>query len=425
MAQSTTNSSADLDPYAALGVPKTATQAEIKKAYRKLVRTSHPDINPDDAGAEARFVQISNAYDLLKDPETRARFDAGEIDATGQEKPQRRYYRDYAEQQRAHPQDGGFEGMDPDDIFAQMFRQHGARQTHGFSARGQDIGYTLEVPFLDAARGGSAHITLPGEGMIDLKIPEGLRDGQTLRLRGKGGEGFGGGPRGDAQVKIRVRPHPLFRREDDDIHLVLPISLSEAVLGAKVTVPTIHGDVALTIPKGASSGKMLRLRGRGVKRKGKAGDQLVELRVMLPETVDDTLAACIEQWAKTHDEDPRADMLKGSAEMTQLFSETEVIAQVSRLTQIRLHAYIEAEAVHPTRSERGLLFETRDLARLDLLCELEEAYDMGAEALAVLITVLDQLHAARADRQALLDAISDEPPEVRARIAAALTQGAK
>lgn len=312
MAQSTDNT-AHLDPYEVLGLSKTATQAEIKKAYRKLVRTSHPDINPDDAGAEARFVQISAAYDLLKDPDTRARFDVGEIDASGQEKPQRQYYRDYAQNQRSTRDSAGFEGMDPDDIFAQMFRQRsgGAQQGHGFSARGRDVGYTLEVPFLDAARGGSAHISLPGEGQIDLKIPVGLRDGQTLRLRGKGGEGFGGGPRGDAQVKIHIQPHPLFRREDDTILLTLPITLDEAILGAKVTVPTIHGDVALTIPKGSSSGKVLRLRGRGVERKGQAGDQLVELRIVLPKTVDDKLAACIEEWAKTNTENPREAMLKG------------------------------------------------------------------------------------------------------------------
>ena len=317
MAQNTSDT-VSLDPYETLGVKKTATQAEIKKAYRKLVRTSHPDINPDDAEAEARFVKISAAYDLLKDPDTRARFDAGEIDASGQEKPQRQYYRDYADAQRSSRSSAGFdsagfEGMDPDDIFAQMFRQRGGggQQRHGFSARGRDLGYTLEVPFLDAARGGSAHISLPGEGQIDLKIPAGLRDGQTLRLRGKGGEGLGGGPRGDAQVKIHVQPHPLFRREDDTILLTLPITLAEAVLGAKVTVPTIHGDVALSIPKGSSSGRVLRLRGRGVERKGKAGDQLVELRIVLPKTVDEKLAACIEDWAKTNSEDPREAMLKG------------------------------------------------------------------------------------------------------------------
>ncbi|WP_417807058.1 DnaJ C-terminal domain-containing protein [Thioclava sp.] len=318
MAQNTSDTATSADPYETLGVKKTATQAEIKKAYRKLVRTSHPDINPDDAGAEARFVKVSAAYDLLKDPETRARFDAGEIDASGQEKPQRQYYRDYADAQRSSRDSAGFdsagfEGMDPQDIFAEMFRQRGGggQQTHGFSARGRDLGYTLEVPFLDAARGGSAHITLPGEGQIDLKIPAGLRDGQTLRLRGKGGEGLGGGPRGDAQVKIHVQPHPLFRRDDDTILLTLPITLAEAVLGAKVTVPTIHGDVALSIPKGSSSGRVLRLRGRGVERKGKAGDQLVELRIVLPKTIDDKLTACIEEWAKTNSDDPREAMLKG------------------------------------------------------------------------------------------------------------------
>ncbi len=255
------------DPYAMLGLTSAATEADIKKAYRRLVRQSHPDINPDDPGAEARFVRITAAHDLLKDPATRARFDAGEIDATGQEKPQRRYYRDFAGAEGPQESSGGFGGMDPNDIFAEIFRQRsggGGGGPRGFSAPGQDHGYTLEVPFLDAARGGKARIVLPGEGPLEVTIPVGLRDGQTLRLRGKGGEGYGGGPRGDAQVTVTVRPHPVFRRDGDTILITLPITLDEAVLGAKVEVPTISGNVALTIPKGSSSGRVLRLRGRGV-----------------------------------------------------------------------------------------------------------------------------------------------------------------
>lgn len=305
------------DPYAVLGLTRSATDAEIKKAYRRLVRTCHPDINPDDPGAEARFVKITAAHDLLKDPEMRARFDAGEVDARGQEAPQRQYYRDYAGTEGSRQSSGGFSGMDPDDLFAEIFRQRAASGSQGygaqgFSAPGRDIGYTLEVPFLDAARGGTARITLPGDGgMLDVKIPEGLRDGQTLRLRGKGGEGLGGGPPGDAQVTVSVRPHPLFRRDGDTILISLPITLDEAVLGAKVEVPTISGDVALTIPKGSSSGRVLRLRGRGVQGKSGAGDQLVELRIVLPKEDDAKLAAFMEDWRKTRHDDPRAAMLKG------------------------------------------------------------------------------------------------------------------
>ncbi|MEO8245066.1 MAG: DnaJ C-terminal domain-containing protein [bacterium] len=301
----------DDDPYATLGLTRSATEADIKKAYRRLVRTSHPDIHPDDPDAEARFVRIGAAHDLLKDPATRARFDAGEIDASGQERPQRRYYRDFAEAPGGRPDSGGFGGMDPDDIFAEIFRQRSAGGGQGFSARGQDLSYTLEVPFLDAARGGKARIALPGEDPLDVTIPVGLRDGQTLRLRGKGGEGFGGGPRGDALVTVMVRPHPLFRRDGETILITLPITLDEAVLGAKVEVPTINGDIAVTIPKGSSSGRVLRLRGRGVQGRDGTGDQMVELRIVVPKTDDPKLAAFLEEWRKDHHDDPRKAMLNG------------------------------------------------------------------------------------------------------------------
>ncbi|MEZ5778097.1 MAG: J domain-containing protein [Paracoccaceae bacterium] len=303
------------DPYAALGLTKSATAEEIKKAYKKIVRTSHPDLNPDDPNAEARFKAASAAYDLLKDPETRARFDRGEIDASGVERPQRQYYRDYAEAP-GNPYRSGqrFEDFgDASDIFAEFLRQQGqrgGRSDRGFSARGADMRYALEVPFLDAVRGGKTRITLPDGAALEVTIPEGTAEGQTIRLRGKGGPGFGGGPAGDALVTISVRPHSIFRREGSDIHLTLPITLDEAVLGGPVEAPTIDGNVKLTIPKGASSGRTLRLRGRGVKPLGGGprGDQLVELRIVLPANVDDDLTAFMETWRKTHSDDPRRGM---------------------------------------------------------------------------------------------------------------------
>ena len=308
------------DPYEALGLTKTATADEIKKAYRKLARTSHPDLHPDDAGAEARFKAISAAHELLKDPETRARFDAGEIDAAGAERPQRQYYRDFADAAGSpYRQGGGFEAQgDPADIFAEILRQrtrggdYGGQRGHGtYAVPGADLRYALEVPFMDAARGGEMRITLPDGGAIAVKIPQGARDGQTLRLRGKGGPGHGGGPAGDALITLSVRPHPVFRREGDDILLTLPITIDEAVLGAKVTAPTIEGPVNLSIPKGASSGHILRLRGRGVARPGggTAGDQLVELRIVAPPEIDDALRDFLIEWRKTHAHDPRAEML--------------------------------------------------------------------------------------------------------------------
>jgi DnaJ-class molecular chaperone len=307
-----------IDPYRALGLAKSATADDIKKAYRKLVRTSHPDLHPDDAGAEARFKEITAAHDLLKDPATRARFDAGEIDASGTERPQRRYYRDFAEAaDNPYQQRQGFDTQgDPADIFAEILRQRtrqGGRgfDDQGFPMPGPDMRFVLEVPFLDAVRGGEMRITLPEGQALAVRIPQGSQDGQTLRLRGKGGAGHGGGPAGDALITLSVRTHPVFRREGDDILVTLPITIDEAILGAKVTAPTILGPVSLTVPKGVSSGRVLRLRGRGVAGvSGKvAGDQLVELRIVAPPRIDDALRDFLTDWRKTNSHDPRAELL--------------------------------------------------------------------------------------------------------------------
>jgi DnaJ-class molecular chaperone len=302
------------DPYAALGLKKTATDAEIKRAYRKIARTSHPDLNPDDATAETKFKAASAAYDFLKDAEKRARFDRGEIDATGAEQqPERKFYRDYA-QRSDNPYQSGpqYEGFgDASDIFAEILRQRAAQggAQHTSSMRGQDRRYSLEVPFLDAARGGKTRITLPDGGMLEVTIPQGTADGQTIRLRGKGGPGFEGGAAGDALVTLTVRPHPIFRREDNDILITLPITLDEAVLGGKVEAPTIDGTVALNIPKGSSGGQTLRMRGRGVKPIGKpAGDQRVELRIVSPQKIDTELEDFMEKWRKSNAYNPRKGM---------------------------------------------------------------------------------------------------------------------
>jgi DnaJ-class molecular chaperone len=307
------------DPYELLGLTNAATADDIKKAYRKLVRTSHPDLHPDDAGAEARFKSISAAYEILKDPETRARYDAGEIDGLGAERPHRQYYRDFAgAPNNTYQQGRGFGAdADPSDIFAEILRNRtrssGAEfGDRGFSAHGPDMRYTLEVPFLDAARGAETRITLPDGQSLAVKIPQGTEDGQTLRLRGKGAPGIGGGPAGDALITVLVRPHPVFRRDGDDILLTLPITIDEAVLGGKVTTPTIDGPVGLTIPSGASSGQVLRLRERGVPRAGRKtkGDQRVELKIVAPPVVDESLRDFLVEWRKTHAFDPRANMMK-------------------------------------------------------------------------------------------------------------------
>jgi len=309
------------DPYEVLGLTKAATADDIKKAYRKLVRTSHPDLHPDDAGAEARFKSISAAYEILKDPESRARYDAGEIDGLGAERPQRQYYRDFAgAPNNTYQQGRGFgRDADPADIFAEILRNRSRSSgadfaDRGFSAQGPDVRYTLEVPFLDAARGAETRITLPDGQSLAVKIPQGTEDGQTLRLRGKGAPGIGGGSAGDALITVLVRPHPVFHRDGDDILLTLPITIDEAVLGGKVTAPTIDGPVGLTIPSGASSGQVLRLRARGLARAGRKtkGDQRVELKIVAPPDVDESLRDFLVEWRKTHAFDPRASMMKGA-----------------------------------------------------------------------------------------------------------------
>jgi len=317
------------DLYSVLGVSKEASQDEIRKAYRKLAKSTHPDLNPGDKSAEARFKEISAAYEILKDPEKRARYDRGEIDATGAERPERRFYREYADAGAGGPYHTtrGFEDFeDVSDIFAEFFGRRGAggfgggfgggfrgtrgARGEGLRMRGQDAAYGLEVDFLDAARGAVKRITLPDGETLDVRIPEGTCDGQTIRLRGKGHPGLGGGPAGDALVTVSVRPHPVFRREGDDIVIELPVSLDEAVLGGKVEAPTIDGRVNVTIPKGTSSGQMLRLKGKGVKRRGKAGrgDQLVRLRIVAPPKIDPELERFMAEWRKTHGYDPRKGM---------------------------------------------------------------------------------------------------------------------
>ena len=299
------------DPYEVLGVSKSASQDEVHKAYRKLAKKLHPDLNPGNAKSADEFKEVASAHDLLGDPEKRARFDRGEIDAAGAERPQQRYYREYADAggARRYHSTAGYEDFgDASDLFADLFGRSrgGARSA---KMRGQDVQYKLEVDFLEAVRGAKRRITLPDGSALDLTIPEGTADGHGLRLKGKGGPGIGGGPAGDALIELTVKPDPLFSRQGDDIVIELPITLDEAVLGGKIGTPTVSGRVALTIPKGSSSGQMLRLRGKGVKtRDGKHGDQLVRLKVVMPPQIDSELQEFMQKWREGHRYDPRADL---------------------------------------------------------------------------------------------------------------------
>lgn len=290
------------DPYDVLGVAKDATEADIKKAYRRLAKELHPDLNPDDPIVEQRFKEVSQAYNLLSDKEKRAQFDRGEINADGSPRA------DYGFGGGGFG-GGGFGGFSgAEDIFADLFGRGRAQQGHSRRVRmkGQDVNYTVRVPFLEAARGGKRRLKLHDGSYVQVNIPAGTTDGQTLRLREKGTPGIGGGPAGDAYVEIHVDNHDHFERDGNDIFVDVPITLPEAVLGGKITVPTIWGKVSVTVPTGANTGTTLRLRGKGINPpKGSAGDQYVRLKVMLPEKPDKDLVDFVKSWSKDYDYDVR------------------------------------------------------------------------------------------------------------------------
>jgi DnaJ-class molecular chaperone len=324
-----------MDLYQRLGIKRGASEAEIKKAYRSLAKQLHPDRNKDNPKAAERFAQVTQAYDLLSDKDKRARYDRGEIDEDGNPKmPFGAGFGGYSSGGGAGPRPGqgsGFEGFpggfeaggtaDLSDLFEGLFgaasaargRRPGAEPNAGAGGfrqrargpqKGADIAYRLKVPFVDAATLAPQRITLADGKTIDLKLPKGLEDGTRIRLSGKGEEGRGGA--GDAIVTVQIAPHPFYTRDKNDIRLNLPVTLKEAVLGAKVKVPTPDGPVMLTIPKGSSSGRVLRLKERGFTDKtGKRGDQLVTILVDLP-AADADLEAFAERWKG--DGNPRAPL---------------------------------------------------------------------------------------------------------------------
>jgi len=298
------------DPYKVLGVARDASDEEIRRAYRKLAKELHPDLNPANrAAAEERFKKVSAAYDIIGDPEKRRQYDRGEIDAGGE--PRRGFHRTYAGGGPFGQRPGGARPGDDfafGDIFSDLFGMRTRRGEGGgpFGARGSDVRYTLEIEFLEAAAGAKKRVTMPDGGILDLTVPEGVSDGQVLRLKGKGSPGLRGSEAGDALVEIKVRPHPYFRRVGDDIALEVPITIDEAVLGAKIEVPTVSGRVQLTIPKGTSSGRVFRLKGKGVhnSRSGHTGDQLVSVRIVLPHAIDEKLSYFMSEWRQSHRYDP-------------------------------------------------------------------------------------------------------------------------
>ncbi len=295
------------DPYEALGVPRDATPEAIKQAYRKLARQHHPDLNPGKPEAEARFKAAAAANDLLSDPEKRARFDRGEIDADGQEQRPAGGYRQYAEDMAGARYGGPHDGPTPDDIFAEFFEAR--RRAQSAPRRGEDESYRLAVPFLSAVAGATEVLTLPDGRTLSVKIPPGVETGQVLRLRGQGGAGWQGGPAGDALIELQVQDHPLYRRDGRDLRMDLPVTLKEAVLGGAVEVPTPFGPLRVTLPAQSDTGRQVRLRGKGVAAHGTrpAGDLFLTLRVMVGQP-DAALEAFLRDWSPEHPADPRAGL---------------------------------------------------------------------------------------------------------------------
>ena len=313
------------DPYQELGVSRTAGADEIRKAFRKLAKQHHPDTNPNNKQAEERFKRVSAAFDILGDPDKRKKFDAGEIDADGRETA-----RGFA---GGGPWGGGpppggfsrrssgpfntesFEGVDLGDILGEMFGggrggrtggggSGGSGGFGGFTQRGSDVRARLEIDLEDAIRGGKKRIAFSDGRTIDVTIPKGAQEGQTLRLKGQGHPGRGGP--GDAFIELSIAAHPIFRQEGEVLVMDVPVTVYDAVLGGKVEAPTPDGPVTLTVPKGANTGTRLRLKGRGLSdSKGHRGDLFARLTVVLPDTVDPELEAVAETWRQKRPYTPR------------------------------------------------------------------------------------------------------------------------
>jgi DnaJ-class molecular chaperone len=289
------------DPYQELGVPRTASADEIRRAFRKLAKQYHPDANPGNKAAEERFKRISAAFDLLGDEEKRRKYDAGEIDADGRET-----MRGFA----GGAQGGGFrsadfENVDLGDILGEMFGARGGRAGgFGFSQRGSDVRAQIEIDLEEAIAGAKRRIAFSDGRTLEVTIPKGASDGQVLRLKGQGAPGRAGP--GDALIELAIRPHPVFRREGDNLVMELPVSAPDAILGGKVEAPTPEGPVTLSIPSGSNSGSTLRLKGRGMPTtSGRRGDLMARLIVTLPENPDPELKRFAEAWRAERPYTPR------------------------------------------------------------------------------------------------------------------------
>lgn len=301
------------DPYQELGVSRGASADEIRKAFRKLAKQNHPDTNPNNKAAEERFKRVSAAFDILGDAEKKKKFDAGEIDADGRETMRGFQGGPWGGQGGGPGGRGGFnteafEGVDIGDILGEMLgrgRGHGPGMGGGFgNVRGSDVRAKLEIELEEAIAGGKRRIAFSDGRTIDVVIPKGAMDGQTLRLKGQGSPGRAGP--GDAFIELAIKPHAIFKREGEGLIMDLPVTVYDAVLGGKVEAPTPDGPVTLTVPKGSNSGARLRLKGRGLPdARGQRGDLFARLMVVLPDPPDPELEAIAETWRKKRPYTPR------------------------------------------------------------------------------------------------------------------------
>ncbi|WP_276199758.1 J domain-containing protein [Chelatococcus sp. XZ-Ab1] len=298
------------DPYSILGIARSASDAEVKKAFRKLAKAYHPDQNKDDPKAKEKFAEVNAAYEILGDKAKRAQFDRGEIDAEG--KPRFQGFDGFSGAGAGRGQHGGFDfrrsgagaGFDPQDFFSDLFgeamrnagRTAGAGRGRTHHPRGEDVKADITVTLEEAVHGGKRRINFTTGREVEVNLPKGVSDGKTIRLRGLGEPSPFGGEPGDVLLTVHVAPHPQFRVEGKNLRLRLPVPLADAVLGAKVRVPTLDGAVSMTIPPMSSGGKSFRLRGKGIPQKDGPGDLIVTLDIILPDAADPALDALMRKW---------------------------------------------------------------------------------------------------------------------------------
>lgn len=305
------------DPYDILGVTKNASEADIKKAFRALAKKHHPDTHGNDPKAVKRFQEVSAAYEILGDKEKRAQYDRGEIDAAGQPKGfgggGGHGFEGF--RPRGGRGQGGFEwsgareGFSTEDIFADILGGlGGGGRRRAQPRRGADIQLETSVSLHEAAMGGTRRVMLADGRQLEVRIPVGVKEGQQVRLKGQGNPGERGGPPGDALIAIKIAEHPNFRLDGRDLKMDLPITLKEAILGGKIGVPTLTGEVTLTVPPNSNSGRTLRLKGKGMPSSGSdpAGDLYLRLVVTLPEKADRELESFVKRWETEYD--PRAKL---------------------------------------------------------------------------------------------------------------------